>query len=78
MIHDYHIYLRERILSFICSEDDLNKLPKSKQFSLLKKNLPEASMLVKVLGFNMRSWEEELDFVFTTVDMDQFRVKYSG
>ena len=31
-------------------------------------------MLVKVLGFNMRTWEEEWGFAFTDVDMEQFKV----
>ena len=65
---------RERVLSFICSGDDLSKLSKSKQFSLLQKNLPEATVLIKVLGFNMKTWAEEMDFVFTNKDMQQFKV----
>jgi len=70
--------LQERVLNFICSGDDLDKLPKSKQFSLLKRNLPEAVVLIKVLGFNMRTWTEELDFVFTNLDNQQFKGQSYG
>lgn len=70
--------LQERVLNFICSGDDLDKLPKSKQFSLLKRNLPEAVVLIKVLGFNMRTWTEEMDFVFTNLDNQQFKAQSYG
>lgn len=70
--------LQERVLNFICSGDDLDRLPKSKQFSLLKKNLPEAVVLIKVLGFNIRTWTEEMDFVFTNLDNQQFKGQSYG
>ena len=44
------------------------------QFSILKANIPEALMLVQVLGFNMKSMKEELDFVFADRDQEQFQV----
>jgi hypothetical protein len=69
-----NLFFRERVLNFVSSVDDLARLPKSKQFSLLKKNLPEAVVLTKVLGFNMRTWKEEMGFVFTNPDIQQFKV----
>ena len=62
-------------MNFICSGDDLDRLPQSKQFSLLKKNLPGAVVLVKVFGFNIRTWTEEMHFVFTNLDNQQFKVR---
>ena len=67
-------YFRERLLNFFSSGDNLSGFPKPKQTSLLKKNLTDASTLITFLRFNMKTWEEEYNFGYTTVDMDQFRV----
>ena len=42
----------------------------------MKKNLPEATVLVKVLGFNIKTWGEEMGFVFTNKDIEQFKVQW--
>ena len=44
------------------------------QFSILKANVSEALMLVQVWGFNMQNLKEELEFVFSDRDLEQFRV----
>ena len=44
------------------------------QFSILKANVSEALMLVQVWGFNMQNIKEELEFVFSDRDLEQFRV----
>ena len=54
----------------------MNSLEIPTQFSILKANISEALMLVQVLGFNMKSKEEEINFVFTDRDMEQFRVMF--
>ena len=41
----------------------------------MKKNLPEATVLVKVLGFNIKTWGEEMEFILTNKDIEQFKVK---
>lgn len=67
--------LRERILSFLCSGEDMNSLNMPTQFSILKANVSEALMLVQVWGFNVQNKEEELDFVFSDRDQEQFKAK---
>ena len=53
----------------------MESLSTSIQFSLLKEKLPEALVLVKVHGFNMETLEKEMAFVFTDVDLEQFKVR---
>jgi len=48
------------------------------QFSILKANLSEATMLVQVMGFNMTDKVKEMDFIFTDKDMNQFRARPPG
>jgi len=69
---------QERVLSFITSGDDLSKLPYQKQFHLLKRNLPLTVILLKIFGFNKRTWEEEMCVVFTTQDLEQFKERPAG
>ena len=66
---------RERILNFVCSGEDMESLSTSTQFSLLKKNLTGALVLLKYIGLNKKSIKEEMSFIFTNVDLEQFRVK---
>ena len=70
--------LRERILSFLCSGEDMNSLNMPTQFSILKANVSEALMLVQVWGFNVQNKEEELDFVFSDRDQEQFKVEITN
>ena len=44
------------------------------QFSILKANVSKALMLVQVWGFNMQNLKEELEFVFSDRDLEQFTV----
>jgi hypothetical protein len=48
------------------------------QFSILKANVSEALMLVQVWGFNMQNKKEELDFVFSDRDREQFKVQMTN
>jgi len=65
--------LKVRVLNFLFSGDDMDGLSSSYQFSLLKRHLPEAMVLVKLVGFNIKNVQDELDFVFTRRDLEQFR-----
>ena len=49
-------------------------LGQEKQFSLLKRALPEAIVMAKVWGFSVRTVEEELSFVLSERDHEQFSV----
>ena len=66
------LFSRERILGYIYATGDIDSLSKSKQFALLSRNLPIAVILIKVAGFNMKSWSEEMGQIFTTQDLHQF------
>jgi len=46
----------------------------STQFSILKANISKALMLVQVLGFNMKTAKEEVEFVFNDNDRQQLSV----
>ena len=48
------------------------------QFSVLKANVSEALMLVQVWGFNMQNKKEELEFVFSDRDREQFKVQMTN
>lgn len=70
--------LRERMLHVICSGEDMDSFCSPTQFSILKANLSEATMLVQVMGFNMTDKVKEMDFIFTDKDMNQFRARPPG
>ena len=46
--------------------------------SLLRRNLPGAVVMVKVLGFNMKTAKKKMDFEFTETDLEQFRVRFKS
>ena len=56
----------------------MNSLNMPTQFSILKANVSEALMLVQVWGFNMQNKKEELDFVFSDRDREQFKVQMTN
>ena len=66
---------RERILGHVCSDQEVASLGISTQFHLLKANKSKALMLVMVLGFNMSNVDDEMNFVFSDQDLNQFRVR---
>ena len=49
-------------------------LSPERQFSLLKKGLPEAIVMAKVWGFSVRTVQEELSFALSDSDHQQFSV----
>ena len=49
-------------------------LSQERQFSLLKKGLPEAIVMAKVWGFSVRTVQEELSFALSDSDYQQFSV----
>ena len=48
------------------------------RFNLLRKSLPEATVMAKVWGSNVPTVEEELNFVLAESDLRQFRVRRNG
>ena len=52
----------------------MSGLSPERQFSLLKKGLPEAIVMAKVWGFSVRTVQEELSFALSDSDHQQFSV----
>ena len=59
----------------MCSDQEVSSLGISTQFNLLKTNISKALMLVMVLGFNMSNVNDEMNFIFSDQDLNQFRVR---
>ena len=53
----------------------MESLSTTTQFSILKKNLGDALVLLKCIGLNKKNIKDELSFIFTNVDLEQFEVK---
>eukprot|EP00092_Neocalanus_flemingeri_P027141 GFUD01029433.1.p1 GENE.GFUD01029433.1~~GFUD01029433.1.p1 ORF type:complete len:660 (+),score=109.72 GFUD01029433.1:54-1982(+) len=65
----------ERYLNFVCSLDIMEEIPMKTLYTLFKKNLGKAQMLTYVFVFNAQTWLEELDFVYSVNDLQQWKTR---
>ena len=56
----------------------MQALPTKTKYNLLKKNLPVAELLYQVAGFNFKTDEGLMEYVFGNNDMTQWQVKEFG
>ena len=66
---------RERLLTCICSTEEMQSLSTITQFNLLKRNLPVAELLYNVVCFNLKTDEGFMEYILGTNDIIQWKVK---
>eukprot|EP00092_Neocalanus_flemingeri_P018843 GFUD01020402.1.p1 GENE.GFUD01020402.1~~GFUD01020402.1.p1 ORF type:complete len:270 (+),score=60.73 GFUD01020402.1:264-1073(+) len=69
---------RERLLNCICSTEDMELLSTSCQYSLLKRNIPFAELLVNIAGFNYTEDEDLIEWALGEGDLIQWKERPKG
>ena len=65
--------LRERCLKFLNSLEDFQRLKSEERLMLVQRNGDNAEMLAYVHVFNQPTWQEELEFLFGSVDKQNWK-----
>ena len=67
------LMLRERCLKFLNSLEDFQRLKSEERLMLVQRNGDNAEMLAYVHVFNQPTWQEELEFLFGSVDKQNWK-----
>ena len=61
------VLLRERVIRFLFTLDDMRNLSSPAQHSLLRSNLSNVQMLAQIFTCNLRTIQDEVSFIFSQV-----------
>jgi len=68
-----NVYLKERLLNFLFSLNDLESLSSDRQFHLMRCNMSKIHMLVQVLSYSLKDLDAELSLMFSKNDLNRLR-----
>ena len=73
--YDANVYCRKRLLSSICSTEEMQALSTSSRYNLLKRNLVVTELFTNIAAVNfMKNEELMMEFVLGESDLLQWKV----